>query len=493
MAKTNLGAVTAYAIAVAHGYTGTEAEWLASLRGADGYTPQRGVDYWTDADKAEIKADVAPAVSAANAAAESANAAAESANAAAAAAAAEPARANQSFANALRGSASGNAVALTDVSPVSHTLDVKVRSKNMLNQSTTEIGILPAGFSNTYVRDFKDNTWYAGLTYNGFYNPKTALEYALNGNNITVKTDVTENHSFYGLSKALKCEPNTTYSLSYVCENGKSEKASGIGFYGADKMWMSGTFCDSGGRFTTPDNCYWIIVCFHGNLEGTEVTYSNIQLERGTVPTDYTPYVNPSEINVKRCGKNILPYPYSGFGSGTSVTVYDVTFTDNGDGSVTITGQNDGTSYSRFFLNGSANSSGNLSLPRGTYAISGGVTAEIHRKYGNPQYFTGETFTLGEGDSVNRIWIQIKAGGATDFIVKPQLEIGDTSTEYEPYVAAEYTPAYDGTVDGVTSLYPNTSLTTDTANFVIDVGYNRDANKVIEKLEQAIISLGGNV
>lgn len=37
-----------YRIAVANGFKGTIDEWLASLN------PVRGVDYWTDADKAEI-------------------------------------------------------------------------------------------------------------------------------------------------------------------------------------------------------------------------------------------------------------------------------------------------------------------------------------------------------------------------------------------------------------------------------------------------------
>lgn len=86
---------SAYEIAVKNGFEGTEEEWLASLRGGvsvasvtqtvtstssgganvmkvkltdgresdftvrngkDGATPVRGVDYWTEADKNEIKA-----------------------------------------------------------------------------------------------------------------------------------------------------------------------------------------------------------------------------------------------------------------------------------------------------------------------------------------------------------------------------------------------------------------------------------------------------
>lgn len=52
MEKIDLGAVTAYAIAVEHGFVGTEQDWLASLK------PAKGVDYYTEADKQEIVDDV---------------------------------------------------------------------------------------------------------------------------------------------------------------------------------------------------------------------------------------------------------------------------------------------------------------------------------------------------------------------------------------------------------------------------------------------------
>ena len=43
---------SAYEIAVANGYVGTEEQWLESLQGR---TPQRGVDYWTAADIEQMK------------------------------------------------------------------------------------------------------------------------------------------------------------------------------------------------------------------------------------------------------------------------------------------------------------------------------------------------------------------------------------------------------------------------------------------------------
>ena len=53
-----------------------------------------------------------------------------------------------------------------------------------------------------------------------------------------------------------------------------------------------------------------------------------------------------------------------------------------------------------------------------------------------------------------------------------QLELNTTATDYEPYVEpTEYIPNADGTVNGVTSLYPNTTLMTDTEGVLIDCEY----------------------
>lgn len=66
--------------------------------------------------------------------------------------------------------------------------------------------------------------------------------------------------------------------------------------------------------------------------------------------------------------------------------------------------------------------------------------------------------------------------------------------EYEPYIEpTEYTPDADGVVSGVTSLYPSTTLMTDTDGAVIDAIYNKDINKAFEELKNAILATGGNV
>ena len=93
-----------------------------------------------------------------------------------------------------------------------------------------------------------------------------------------------------------------------------------------------------------------------------------------------------------------------------------------------------------------------------------------------------------------------------------QLEYGTQSTEYKPYVdvsdvtvkqygtqqtesepIAEATVSEGGTVEGLTSIYPNTVLVTDSENVTLECEYNRDLNKVINNIIDAVISLGGNV
>ena len=91
-----------------------------------------------------------------------------------------------------------------------------------------------------------------------------------------------------------------------------------------------------------------------------------------------------------------------------------------------------------------------------------------------------------------------------------QLKKGNSVKPYTPYVDVstivlkrygtdetdnlqEYTPNADGTVEGVKSIYPNMTLIADTSGVLVECEYNKDTNKVIESLINAIISLGGKL
>lgn len=108
----------------------------------------------------------------------------------------------------------------------------------------------------------------------------------------------------------------------------------------------------------------------------------------------------------------------------------------------------------------------------------------------------GGTFNSGNHTAIRVDFctsMNIEISGKVKF-TNIQLEPGTQQTEYEPYVpVTEATVSDDGTVEGLTSIYPNTVLVTDSENVTLECEYNRDLNKVINNIIDAVISLGGNV
>lgn len=213
---------------------------------------------------------------------------------------------------------------------------------------------------------------------------------------------------------------------------------------------------------------------------------------------DVSPLVHEMRVRLSdpsatltRCGKNLLPYPY--YYKTSTVTGSGLTFTDHGDGTVTV----NGTSTARviyylqyydgkFILKKGENyilsgcpSGGSSS----TYIIQGTDGTTYHTDFGNGKSFTADGngyyfyIVVYEGVTLNNVTF------------KPQLALGTVATPHEPYKGETYTPTADGTVD-VTSLYPTTTLLCDTEGVTIDVEYNRDANKVIDELIDMIGSGG---
>ena len=137
-----------------------------------------------------------------------------------------------------------------------------------------------------------------------------------------------------------------------------------------------------------------------------------------------------------------------------------------------------------------------------TYFYFAKLSKETHQIVSS-EYFTSQsvsktTYTFVAEDSY---YYMIYRGSS--FIVTQeeidkfatfQLEVGGSATEYEEYVEPiTHTVNADGTVDGVKSIYPTTTLCADTDGVQINIEYNKDINKAIADLQQAIISLGGNV
>lgn len=140
------------------------------------------------------------------------------------------------------------------------------------------------------------------------------------------------------------------------------------------------------------------------------------------------------EMNVRVSSKNVIPYPYA----QTTKTEKGITFTDNGDGTITVNGTATGDTAMTL-----VNSP--TSLSEGSYVLSGtpngGVTtyyiqAYIDGKYGRADV-AGRTaiYSVNKGQKVTRIDFYVKTGATFDnLVVKPQFERGTTATDYTPYV-----------------------------------------------------------
>jgi hypothetical protein len=225
-----------------------------------------------------------------------------------------------------------------------------------------------------------------------------------------------------------------------------------------------------------------------GTASGTEVCIKDVS------PIEHNIGVKLSNADVKlyKGGKNLLPFPYNGQNNGQYV---NYTFTDNGDGSITVKGQHiNSPGNANFYLL----SNGKLVLPKGSYTASGlaaGIYLQgVRTADGVTVNFTNG-LTLTETTEFKALFVQILKTNtaAYDTVIKPMLEMGKTATEYELGVEpTECVVNTDGTAN-VPSLYPSTRLYTDTDGVTIEAEYNRDINKAFAELTNALISLGGNV
>lgn len=208
----------------------------------------------------------------------------------------------------------------------------------------------------------------------------------------------------------------------------------------------------------------------------------NIKLKNDTI-TDF------SNVTVSRLGKNLIPYPYK---EGTK-TSNGITFTNNGDGSVTVNGElTSGSPYMRVFDVAAGNG---IYLPPGTYTLSGCpngsyVTYFIrynfyrlddNTKLSTNDVYNSKTITFTDPVELRNVFISIK-DSVENLVFKPQIELGTVATEYELYKEPHSVLANaDGTVTGFTDILPNMTFKTDIAGINISCEYYRDIDTYIDK------------
>lgn len=146
----------------------------------------------------------------------------------------------------------------------------------------------------------------------------------------------------------------------------------------------------------------------------------------------------PTEIT--HTGKNLLehPYPFEANGSSTT-TSYQITYTKKEDGTVHASGTATGSSRVEFVAEATNK---RKPIKKGTYTLSGCPSGGSNETYKLALSITGiatyndfgngVTFTVEE-DTTYCLIFRVYTGITVDFDIKPQLEMGNSKTEWAAY------------------------------------------------------------
>lgn len=369
-------------------------------------------------------------------------------------------------ANAIKGHLAGEIVQAADVSPVEHYLGVKVQGKNLWNMAV--ITSADGKFTNN-----GDGTI---TVHGGEYYCRAAETLAEICPQLRVGDTVKFSISTTGYAGIYLNVANTLVQHGYALTITEAMLASYVALYGV---------LDTDASFDAPH------------------TINSIQLELGTVATEYTPYIDPAGVTVTRCGKNLI----SSNLMKEQVTLNGVTITRAGDlltlnGTLTVDSVLFSTS---FFLHGVINShytlsykymggkvEGNSSVCVGDCVAAGAARqswANI-KMQNNDNSFTYKLLN----PYIKDLWFYSMAGVVfTDYKIKIQLETGKSATEFEASTSATAMPDESGDVTGLPAAAPTMTLLTDTAGVTIDCTYNRDSNAVYAELLAKIAAMGGTI
>lgn len=361
------------------------------------------------------------------------------------------------YSNALKGNASGSVVRVDDVSPVEHYPRVKVRSKNLIPYPYAETTTERDGATFTVNAD-------GGITISGTPTVNTSFNLVMQ---YTKKLLVTKGKKYIlTVNSSLTAKAGYVYLQNW--SNGVSDSSLSV------RQGSMSFIADKDGSIQIG------LVVLKGQTFN-ETIY--IQFEEGETATEYTPYIDPSTVTVRRCGKNLALG-----GTTTSSTSNGITITRTPGSSIFTF---DGTADSAISMGATSP----ILLPPGKYTVSvyglNKVSTTFDRCYVLRQndksvvvneIMTGspKSFILTEPTTVAISFVLAEGTSYSNKKIRLQMEQGDTASEYvECEELTTHTPNADGTVEGITSLSPTMTLLTDTEDVTVEVEYNRDINVVI--------------
>lgn len=266
-----------------------------------------------------------------------------------------------------------------------------------------------------------------------------------------------------------------------------------------------------------------------GYNQGEEAGYKEGQksmavIATATGETAVCDYVHPveHEMKVQLETKNLLPYPFY----HKNRTQNGITFTDNGDGTITVNGTASGVVTQVNIGGVKYNLSAEFMIQYGENPhlneydfayLSGCPAGGSSTTYYLIDATTGHRDT-GSGTvglsyrptgSLTTIKIQIIEGTVCDNLVfKPMVTRSNTAyADWTPYVT-DFTgfqviqpegdgwfhhPNADGSIQGVRSVSPSTSFSVDPPGAIVTAEYYMDAARKLEDMGVTLMNLGGSL
>ena len=182
-------------------------------------------------------------------------------------------------------------------------------------------------------------------------------------------------------------------------------------------------------------------------------------------------------------GKNLLKYPYV----EANKTTFGVTFMDNKDGSINISGTSTGIAYYNLYSNRDGK---RLTLASGTYklVVKGRSKCGVYVSNGVDSAMNEGTFTITDGHNDVWCYIEVPKGLALDETIYPMFQLASITDEsYEPYTGGKPSPSPDYTQEIKSVVNPTIKVTNEDGLKVQSVTLNNITLNAIP------VASGGNV
>lgn len=323
-------------------------------------------------------------------------------------------------ASAITNTSSGTAIALTDISPLEHILRVKARSKNSIPYPYVDTTKTSEGITYT---DNGDGTVTANGTSTGIADFILAYDFPVKKGMI--------------ISGAPEGSNDVTFEIQ-VYKDVKNVVQS----YGARSI-------------ATTDFVGTARIRIRSGYTANNLVFKP-QLEVGSA-TEYTPFVDVSTTNLIKSGKNFAQINSVSAPLTNNITIFE------------------GEISGDFVL--SCDKSNLKDIDNGTASLFRWTFKDGTQAYSARVDYLTDMKISGV---LTKVELLNYCGAKSGSIDRIQLEPGTIKTEFEPSNESTTHPVNaDGTVEGVTSLHPTTTLISDTEGVVIDVEYNVDTKKYI--------------